>query len=177
MRMSAEERRESVIRAAMSEFARGGYLGTSTEAIAKRVGVSQPYLFKLFPNKRAMFLAAALRCIEESRDSFVRAAEGVPHEDVFVAMASSYMNRFDPERLMMQMQMQVAVFVAKEKGDEEFGEIIRRGWTDLWDTCRDLLGADDKGITDFMACGMLINTMVALDYPDDHRLWQQLKIT
>ena len=31
--MSAEERRESVIRAATAEFARGGYHGTSTEAI------------------------------------------------------------------------------------------------------------------------------------------------
>ncbi|WP_406530887.1 helix-turn-helix domain-containing protein, partial [Streptomyces sp. I8-5] len=57
-RMSAEERRESVIRAAITEFARGGYSATSTEAIAKRVGVSQPYLFRLFPSKQAMFLAA-----------------------------------------------------------------------------------------------------------------------
>jgi len=57
VRMSAEERRESVVRAAMSEFAHGGYHGTSTEAIARRVGVSQPYLFRLFPNKQAIFLA------------------------------------------------------------------------------------------------------------------------
>jgi AcrR family transcriptional regulator len=42
VRMSAEERRESVIRAAIGEFSRSGYYGTSTEVIAKRVGVSQP---------------------------------------------------------------------------------------------------------------------------------------
>ena len=44
-RMPAEERREGVIVAAATEFAAGGYAGTSTAAIARRVGVSQPYLF------------------------------------------------------------------------------------------------------------------------------------
>ncbi|MFD8021868.1 TetR/AcrR family transcriptional regulator, partial [Streptomyces lavendulae] len=74
-RMSAEERRESVIRAAAREFARGGYYGTSTEAIAKQVGVSQPYLFRLFPNKQAMFLAASARCLETTRAVLARAGQ------------------------------------------------------------------------------------------------------
>ncbi|MFD5148334.1 helix-turn-helix domain-containing protein, partial [Streptomyces sp. NPDC058401] len=61
MRLSADERRETVLRAAIAEFATGGYHGTSTETIARRVGVSQPYLFRLFPTKRALFQAAAVR--------------------------------------------------------------------------------------------------------------------
>jgi hypothetical protein len=52
VRMTAEERRESVLRAAVPEFAVGGLAGTSTEAIAGRAGVSQPYLFRLFPARR-----------------------------------------------------------------------------------------------------------------------------
>lgn len=75
-RMSAEERRESVIRAATAEFARGGYHGTSTEVIAKRVGVSQPYLFRLFPGKKAIFLAVAERCLEDTVRTFEEAAGG-----------------------------------------------------------------------------------------------------
>lgn len=75
--MSAEERRESVIRAATSEFARGGYHGTSTEAIARRVGVSQPYLFRLFPGKKAIFLAASERCMADFVRMFEEAAEGL----------------------------------------------------------------------------------------------------
>ena len=80
--MSAEERRESVIRAAMSEFAHSGYNGTSTEAIARRVGVSQPYLFRLFPNKQAIFVAV----LEDGFEARCAAAEAVaesntgPHE-------------------------------------------------------------------------------------------------
>lgn len=76
-RMSAEERRESVVRAAITEFARGGYNGTSTEVIARRVGVSQPYLFRLFPNKQAIFIAAAERCLEDTRGVFMTASEGL----------------------------------------------------------------------------------------------------
>ncbi|MQY39903.1 hypothetical protein SRB17_79310 [Streptomyces sp. RB17] len=47
-RTSSQERRQSIIRAAIAEFALRGYYGTSTEAIAKRVGVTQPYLFRSF---------------------------------------------------------------------------------------------------------------------------------
>mgnify|MGYP006170551165 CR=1 FL=1 len=85
--MSAEERRESVIRAAMSEFARGGYHGTSTEAIAKRVGVSQPYLFRLFPGKKAIFLAASARCLEDTRKVFEKASEGLHGEEALLGIA------------------------------------------------------------------------------------------
>lgn len=75
--MSAEDRRESAVRAAVTEFARSGYNGTSTEAIARRVGVSQPYLFRLFPNKQELFLAASERCLDDTRAMFLRAAEGL----------------------------------------------------------------------------------------------------
>jgi AcrR family transcriptional regulator len=40
-RMSAQERREDILVAAMAEFSTGGLHGTSTESIARRVGVSQ----------------------------------------------------------------------------------------------------------------------------------------
>ncbi|WP_407706589.1 hypothetical protein [Streptomyces scopuliridis] len=36
----------------MAEFALTGHCGTSTQAIAKRVGVPQPYLFRLFGARR-----------------------------------------------------------------------------------------------------------------------------
>ena len=49
--MSAEERREIVLEAAVGEFARHGLAGTSTEDVARRAGISQPYLFRLFPTK------------------------------------------------------------------------------------------------------------------------------
>ncbi len=58
-RISKEERRREIVEAAMREFASGGLYGTPVEAIAKRVGVSQPYLFQLFGTKKELFIAAS----------------------------------------------------------------------------------------------------------------------
>ncbi|WP_405896079.1 MULTISPECIES: hypothetical protein [unclassified Streptomyces] len=35
--------------------------------MAKRVGVTQPYLFRLFPDKKAIFVAALMRSMEDTR--------------------------------------------------------------------------------------------------------------
>ena len=56
IRQSADVRRASILRAAIVEFARSGYAGTSTEAIAARAGISQPYLFRLFGTKKDLLL-------------------------------------------------------------------------------------------------------------------------
>ena len=174
VRMSAEDRREDVIRAAMSEFARGGYYGTSTEAIAKRVGVSQPYLFRLFPGKKAIFLAAAQRCAQDFRQLLQDAAEGLAGEEAQCAMADEYTRVIAerPEWLLMQMQMYVAAAAAEAAGDHEFGEAARAGWTELWDCVHLSLGADVDETTGFMAHGMLINCLVAMGFPSHHRVWE-----
>lgn len=176
--MSAEERRRSVIAAAMSEFARGGYEGTSTESIARRAGVSQPYLFRLFPNKRAIFLAATRLCLVRTRDTFTEAAEGVPQEQVYGALAAAYFALIaDSDLLMMQMQVQVATFQAQQRGDEEFGRLVRRDWDELYDTLHLLLGGDPETTAAFMSSGMMINTWVALGYPLEDRVWNGLRLS
>ena len=176
VRMSAEERRESVVRAAMAEFGRGGYYGTSTESIAKRVGVSQPYLFRLFPGKKAIFLAAADRCVEDTIRMFAEASDGLEGEEAVQAMANAYTNAIaeQPSRLMMQMQMYLAVTAAEEEGDHEFGEAVRAGWMRLWDTVGVPFGADAERVTAFMSSGMLINCLVAMGFPPGHRVWEGL---
>ncbi|MFI9153746.1 TetR/AcrR family transcriptional regulator [Streptomyces sp. NPDC053367] len=176
VRMSAEERRASVVRAAIQEFARGGYHGTSTEAIAKRVGVSQPYLFRLFPGKKAIFLAAADWCMEDTIRTFQEASEGLEGEDALRAMGDAYTRVIaeQPERLLMQMQMYIAVGAAEQEGDHEFGEAVRANWMRLWDTVHVPLGADVNETTTFLAYGMLINSLVAMGFPPGHRVWEGL---
>lgn len=172
-RMSAEERRESVVRAAITEFARGGYNGTSTEAIAKRVGVSQPYLFRLYPNKRAIFLAAAERCLEDTHQVFMTAAEGLEGEEALHAMAAAYQRLIvdDADKLLMQMQIYAAIAAAEASGDHEFGETVRAGWGRMWDDLHIVLGGDLGETTTFLAYGMLVNTLASLGFPADHRTW------
>lgn len=169
--MSADERREDVIRAAITEFAHGGYDGTSTAAIATRVGVSQPYLFRLFRDKRAIFLAAARRCTDEIRERFDAVSEGLSPDGAFEAMAEAYSGlTADRDRLLFQMQMYVAAATAQESGDTEFAADIRSAWTRLWDLVNDRLGGPERTGA-FMGTGMLINVLLAMGYPQDHRVW------
>ncbi len=169
-RVSTQKRRDSVVRAAIAEFAIAGYHGTSTEAIAKRVGVSQPYLFRLFPDKKAIFVAALVRSMEDTRLAFEGAAEGVEDgEQAFQAMTSAYAQLIStrPETLLMQMQGYATVAAAEAQGDGLIGEVVRAGWTRIWETVHLPLGADADETARFFACGMLGNTLTAIGLPAD----------
>ena len=71
-RKSAEERREAVLDAAYVEFAEHGLHGGSTEAIAAKAGISQPYVFRLFGTKKELFIAVVARCFRETLETFQR---------------------------------------------------------------------------------------------------------
>ena len=75
-RKTAEERREDVLEAAREDFAEHGLSGASTDAIARKAGISQPYLFRLFGTKKELFLAAIERCFAETLETFQAAAGG-----------------------------------------------------------------------------------------------------
>src|SRR5437763_8969753 len=103
-RKTAEERREEIGEAAFAEFAERGLHGTSTDAIARRAGVSQPYLFRLFGTKKELFIAAVNRCYRVTIETFMRAAEGKRGEEAFDAMGRAYMELLaDRQKLRMQM--------------------------------------------------------------------------
>lgn len=57
-RMTAPERRASILAAALTEFARSGYEGASMEMIATASGISKPVLYDHFPSKQHLFEAA-----------------------------------------------------------------------------------------------------------------------
>src|SRR4051794_29464664 len=70
------------------EFGPMGCYGISAEAIAKRAGATQPYLFRLLPGEKA--IAAALTRSTEERPPGVReVAKDEGHERASRAMSSS----------------------------------------------------------------------------------------
>ena len=71
-RMAAEARRELVLAAATRAFARTGFAGTSTDAIAHEAQVSQPYVIRIFGTKQELFLATYDRAAATVYDSFAR---------------------------------------------------------------------------------------------------------
>jgi AcrR family transcriptional regulator len=52
-----EETREIIFEAARHEFASSGYAATSMESVARRAGISTKTLYRLIPNKAALFEA------------------------------------------------------------------------------------------------------------------------
>src|SRR5438094_4849888 len=123
-RHSAAERREDVLDAAMVEFAAGGLEGTSTEDIARRAGISQPYLFRLFGTKRELFKATAARCLRETLEMFQRAAEGKRGPEALEAMGQAYIEELPPDRVRLGGQLQA--YAARR--DPELREVGRQGY-------------------------------------------------
>jgi AcrR family transcriptional regulator len=165
--MSADQRRELVIQAAQIEFGRLGYEGASTAAIAKRVGVSQPYLFRLFPSKKAIFLATIDACFDSMEQLFEGAAGDLTGEEALTAMGRAYNELLDQrERLQMQLQMWAT---ACHDGDIRAKTRYRMGR--LWQQIERLSGEDHQRIMQFFAGGMLLNVFAALELP---RIKEQL---
>src|SRR5579863_7824791 len=100
-RKTREVRREEIIEAATIEFAEGGLAGASTEDIARRAGISQPYVFRLFGTKKELFKAVVARCFRETLEMFQRAAEGLRGRAALEAIGAAYVARLDadPTRL------------------------------------------------------------------------------
>ncbi|MGW6139709.1 TetR/AcrR family transcriptional regulator [Streptomyces sp. NPDC055140] len=145
MRLSAGERREAVVRAALVEFAGRGYHGTSTEAIARRVGVSQPYLFRFFPTKHALFEAATDRCFQRLAQTLTEAP--ATQEGMSRAYAEL---RADRDVALMLLQ---AAATAASPGQDAFAARVRRGWLDLWDLAGERTGATPAELATLFAHG------------------------
>src|ERR1700751_96575 len=105
-RMPAAERREMVLEAAVAEFAAQGVGGPSPEDVAGRAGISQPYLFRLFPTKKALFLALVERCFLRVQETFTAAAGDLTGDEPLAAMADSYTRLLD-DRTLLLLQMQI----------------------------------------------------------------------
>ncbi|WP_431036006.1 TetR/AcrR family transcriptional regulator [Streptomyces sp. P6-2-1] len=163
----------SAVRAAVVEFAERGYEGTSTESIAQRVGVSQPYLFRLFKNKRELFLAAVAHSVRETVRVLEEAADDRGEVDVRQAMGEAYKRLIEerPEFPLMFLRVYGEAAAARGAGDSAFAEQLRRYWIELWDQLLPRVGGDAEAAADFLALGMLINNLVALGFPPGHRVW------
>ncbi len=163
-RLTAGERREDLLRAAIAEFAVTGYHGTPTDAIARRAGISQPYLFRLYGTKKDLFLACVERCFDRVVDTFRAAAADPPEEceSALEAMGHAYMEMLaDRELLLFQLQTYAAA------DDEEIRAVARRRYEELLEEIGRLGGIDRDEIRAFAGKGMLLNVAAALELPYD----------
>jgi len=160
-RQTAEERRQAVLEAARHEFAQHGLHGASTDAIARRAGISQPYLFRLFGSKKALFIAVNEQCFQSTLELFRSAASGKSGEEALRAIGDAYGQLIESDRTMLQGQLQA---YAASVVDDDVRETTARGYGRLVDFVETVSGADKHTVARFFAKGMLMNVLAAMDY-------------
>jgi len=164
---TAEARRETVLQAAERVFAARGLHGTPTMEIAKTAGISQAYLFRLFPTKSELFIALAQRCNERIYRAFADASAQAKAagEEILPAIGHAYMELLaDRNLLLVQLHAHAA------SDDQEIRDEMRRCFARLVELVERESGADEQAVQRFFAHGMLLNVLTAMraEEVDDH---------
>ena len=155
-RMKAEDRRELVLTAAMEVFGDNGYIGTTTDMIARAAGVSQPYIVRLFGTKEKLFLEVMQRALDRLFETFEKALPGDP-ETVGRRLGLAYVELLNDRGLHLSL---MHAFVSGN--DPVIGKAAREGFISVYKYLREFGGFTGPETETFLAHGMLINTMVGL---------------
>jgi AcrR family transcriptional regulator len=159
---TAEERRETVLRTAIGAFAARGYFGTTTSEVGKAAGISQAYVYRLFPNKEALFVAVVEHCFVRVRAALeggaAQAASSAP-EAVLAAMGDAYARLIsDNDLLLVQLHAQAAAV-----SEPAVREAVRAGYARTVEYVRSASGGSEEQVQQFFATGMLCHLLVSVD--------------
>jgi AcrR family transcriptional regulator len=166
-RLSAAERRADVVDAAVVEFAKTGLVGTSTDDIARRAGISQPYVFRLFGTKKELFEAATERAFREHLELFERVAEGKHGEEALRAIGQALLEEAltEPTSLVGQMHACAAC------SDPRIRDVVRAGYADLVGCAERVSGLPPERISGFFAAAMTLSLLASMHAQDGAEAW------
>ncbi len=169
---TAEERREAVLEAAMGAFCERGYLGTPTKDVAEAAGISQAYLFRLFPTKTDLVVAVVQRANQRIREAFAKAVAQAKAagEDPGDAMGRVYGDLLEDRTLLLNLLHQFAAAASMP----EVAEASRASFAELVDFVEGETGAESEELQRFFAHGMLMNTLAAIGAPKTNARWARL---
>jgi AcrR family transcriptional regulator len=167
---TAEERRESLLEAAIPVFAARGYHAAPTMEIAKAAGISQAYVFRLFPTKAELFAAVCGVARERMLQTFKDAAAQARREgkEPLKEMGRAYDELLETDRdiLMIQLHSQVAAGAEPLVRDS-----MQRTFRDLYALVARESGAGPEELQPWFAHGMLCNVMAAIDADNLDEEW------
>ena len=156
-RMSGSQRRSQVLKIAAEEFANGGLHGASVELIARQAGITQPYVFRLFGTKKALFVELVVAAFDRMTEG-MRDAAGAETGLVALARMGARYNQMLADRTSLLLQLQG--FAAC--GDAGVRDAVRGSFGRMWRAAADITGLDPVTIKAFLAFGMLLNNGAAL---------------
>lgn len=160
-RVPQAERRADVIDAALVEFGKRGFDGTTTSMIAGRAGIQQPYIYALFKNKRDLFLA----CQEALYERMMAIFEGAIEEDDSPYERLRKMGIAYLALLQDEAWMQCHLQILAASGHPDLQPQIRDAFVGTFARIEEMTGAEPEQVAHFFASGVLINAMGAMDVP------------
>jgi AcrR family transcriptional regulator len=164
--MSGPQRRSQVLGIAAGEFADHGLHGASIEAVAREAGITQAYVFRMFGTKKALFLQLVGAAFDRFSDGMSQAAAGTRGVSALALMGAKYHESLaDRTTLLLQLQGFAAC------GDSEVRDLVRARLANMWDTIADTTGLDTVTVKSFLAFGMLLNNVAALDIDELDEPW------
>jgi AcrR family transcriptional regulator len=166
-RMPAPQRRASILEAATGVFGERGYVGTTTDAVAKAAGVSQPYVVRMFGTKEQLFLEVLHRALERLLTTFRGVIErprrdGEP-EELERRIGLAYADLLQDRGLLLSL-MQGFMLGA----DPVIGPAARAGFLEVYRLVREEAGLSPQAAGTFLSGGMMLNTLVAIRMADDY---------
>jgi len=134
-------RQEEILDAAVKLFAEHGYSGTDTQLLADQLGVGKGTLYRYFPSKKHLFLAAAdrvMRRLLETIDAGIAEVRD-PLESITIAIRT-YLAYFaeHPESVELLMQERALFKDRKKPTYFEHRDANSERWRALW---RELIAA------------------------------------
>ena len=155
-RLTAAERSEQLVDAAITAFAKGGFAGTTTDDVARLAGVSQPYVIRLFGSKRALFINVITHVSGRIQQVFRDAA---PAEDAKLADLADGFDQLLAQRYLLPVLLHG---FAAANADDEIGRVARACYGDIYTLVRELTGATADEAADFIAKGMLLTVLASM---------------
>jgi AcrR family transcriptional regulator len=152
-RLTAEERRQEIIRVAVKEFGRTGLHGTSTETIAHEVGVSQPYIFRLFGTKKELFMEAVRWGFDHTIARFQEVADqATDSHDALKRMGDAYVELIRDRRYL---GIQLQAYAATD--DPDIQAVVEGCFGRLVSEIVQHADLSPQQLTFFLGRGMLLN--------------------
>jgi TetR/AcrR family transcriptional regulator len=102
IRLTATERRASVVETACRVFAKSSYRGSTTAQIARATGVTEPVLYRHFASKRELYLACLEAAWERLRQLWEQALEQESEPELWVAtLGQTYLEARAADRVIL----------------------------------------------------------------------------
>ncbi len=163
-RMASSDRRELVLTAATEVFGQYGYAGTTTDKVASAAGVSQPYVVRIFGTKEKLFLEVLHRALNLMLVSFRAAIADTSSEyPLHRRMGLAYVDLLQDRGLLLSLMHGFVLGT-----DPVIGEVARCGFLEIYELLKNEAGMTPTEANDFMAHGMMLNTLVGIRMTDDY---------